>query len=212
MTREERLSLWATRFLRLLFATLRVRVTDEAGVLRQSPDFPLIFTFWHNRILAITPTFLRHYPGGRRGVSVLTSPSRDGEILARVVGHFGMGSVRGSSSRRGFAAVRECLQILEQGADLAITPDGPRGPRYQMGPGLVLLLQQSNARMVPTHARFHSALRLKTWDHFTIPLPFSRIDVTIGPYQTAAPTNSEAEFEQERARLEEILRQGTASP
>jgi lysophospholipid acyltransferase (LPLAT)-like uncharacterized protein len=210
MNREERLALWATRFLRLLFATLRVRVDDQAGILQKSPDYPVIYTFWHNRILAITPTFLLHYPAGRRGVSVLTSPSRDGEILARVVGHFGMGSVRGSSSRRGVTALRECLQILEQGGDLAITPDGPRGPRYAMGPGLVLLLQQSKARMLPMHARFRSAVRLKTWDRFAIPLPFSRIDVTIGPYQTAAPTETEADFEKERSRLEEILRAGVA--
>lgn len=206
MEREELLSRLATALLRALFATLRIRFHDLSGLTRESPPFPLIFTFWHNRILAITSAFLRHYPASRRGVSVLTSPSRDGEILARVVRAFGMGSVRGSSSRRGSLALRECLAILENGADLAITPDGPRGPRYSLGPGLLLLCQQTGARIAPVHVRFGACVRLKTWDGFCIPLPFSRLEITLGPYESIPPTETEEAFEAERLRIESYLK------
>jgi lysophospholipid acyltransferase (LPLAT)-like uncharacterized protein len=195
----------AVFLLRLLFSTLRLRVVDQSGLTRESPPFPLIYTFWHNRILAITVAFLRHYPKGRKGVAVLTSPSRDGEILARVVGGFGMDSIRGSTNKRGAAAVRECVQWLSEKRDLAVTPDGPRGPRYQLGPGLLLMAQQTGAKIQPVHARFSGAIRLKTWDGFCLPLPFSRIDVTLGAYETILPTASASEFEAERRRVETLL-------
>ena len=79
---------------------------------------------------------------------MLTSPSRDGDIIARCVHGFGMGSVRGSSSRRGSQALRELLTLLKQGCDLAITPDGPRGPRYEMSAGAIFLAQISGAPLV----------------------------------------------------------------
>lgn len=207
MTRERLFARVGSVFARLLFSTLRLRVDDQAGLLDRSPDFPLIFTFWHNRILAITVAHSRFYPRlRRRGVSVLTSPSRDGEILAQVMDCFRMGAIRGSSSRRGSRALRECAAHLESGADLAVTPDGPKGPRYSLGPGLILLAQTTNARILPMHVRFSRALELKTWDGFRIPLPFSRLDVTIGPYETIPPTPTPEAFEAERRRIETLLK------
>ena len=206
MNREAFLAGTAVLLLRLLFRTLRIRIHDCSGLTKENPPFPLICAFWHNRILAITKAFLETYPSERRGVSVLTSPSRDGEILALVVRGFGMGSVRGSSSRRGSQALRECLSILENGADLAITPDGPRGPRYVLGPGLLLLCQQSGARILPLHVKFGRHVKLKTWDGFCIPLPFSKMEITLGPYEQISATTTEADFENERKRIESILR------
>jgi lysophospholipid acyltransferase (LPLAT)-like uncharacterized protein len=206
--RERVLAGLAVFLLKALLATVRIRFDDQCGLTRQSPDFPLIFTFWHNRILGITAAFGRYYPVGRGGVHVLTSPSRDGEILARIMAGFGMGAVRGSSSRRGAAAVRECLDLLGRGQDLAITPDGPRGPRYSLGPGLILLAQESGARLLPVHARFHRAWTMKTWDGFRIPWPFSRIDITVAPYETIPPTATDADFAAEQQRIETLLKNG----
>ncbi|MEX1010293.1 MAG: DUF374 domain-containing protein, partial [Chthoniobacterales bacterium] len=87
--------------LRTLFASLRLRVHDPHGFLASPPATPVICAFWHNRILAITAAFLRVYPPGRRGVLVLTSASKDGMWLGELTARLGMGSVRGSSSRRG---------------------------------------------------------------------------------------------------------------
>lgn len=209
MGREAFLAGMGVGLLRMLFATLRVRIDDQCGLTKTSPDFPLIFTFWHNRILAITTLFQRKYPRVRRGVVVLTSPSRDGELLARAVHGFGMGSVRGSSSRRGSQALRECRRILENGGDMAITPDGPRGPRYCLGPGLILLAQQTEARIVPLHVRYGGHWQMPTWDGFCIPFPFSRIDITVGAYEKIGPTENDEAFETERARIEKLLKDGT---
>ncbi|MEX1045095.1 MAG: lysophospholipid acyltransferase family protein [Chthoniobacterales bacterium] len=194
--------------LRALFATLRLRTRDESGFLAAPPDGPVIYAFWHNRILAITAAFLRVYPAGRRGVLVLTSASRDGMWLGQLTGRLGMGSVRGSSSRRGATAMRELLDRVAAGYDIAITPDGPRGPRYKLGSGLIYLAQKAGIPIVPCHARFHGALRLKTWDNFAIPAPFSRLEVTLGPLLRVPDTAGEDDFEAERCRIESVLRAG----
>ena len=191
--------------MRLLFATLRLRVHDPHGHLAAPPPHPVIYAFWHNRILAITAAFLRVYPPERRGVLVLTSASKDGMWLGLVARHLGMGSVRGSSSRRGATAMRELLDRVAEGHDIAITPDGPRGPRYELGSGPVYLAQKAGIPVIPCHARFHGAVRLKTWDRFAIPLPFARLDVTLGEALTVPP--DETDFESNRRKIESVLRE-----
>jgi lysophospholipid acyltransferase (LPLAT)-like uncharacterized protein len=206
-TKQALLAALAANLARLIFSTIRLRVTDRSGFLTDPPPGPRILVFWHNRIPAISIGFLRHYPAkhpSRKGVSVLTSPSKDGDILAGVMAHLGMGSVRGSSSRRGSTAIRELAALLESGIDLAITPDGPRGPKYSLGPGAVFLAQKTGVPIMPLHARYHRAIRLKTWDNFAIPLPFSRVEIVMDPYLTVDP--EAADPEAERLRLEELLR------
>jgi len=198
----------AANLARLIFSTIRLRVIDRSGFLTDPPSGPRILIFWHNRIPAISIGFLRHYPAkhpSRKGVSVLTSPSKDGDILAGVMANLGMGSVRGSSSRRGSTAIRELSALLEAGVDLAITPDGPRGPKYSLGPGAVFLAQKTGIPIMPLHARYHRAIRLKTWDSFAIPLPFSRVDIVMDPYLTVDPEATD--LEAERLRLETLLKE-----
>lgn len=205
--KQEFLAAIAAGLARMVFSTIRLRVTDHSGFLKNPPDGPRILVFWHNRIPAITIAFLRYYPArhpSRKGVSVLTSPSKDGDILAGVMANLGMGSVRGSSSRRGSTAIRELTSLLESGTDLAITPDGPRGPKYSLGPGAVFLAQKTGIPIMPLHAHYHHAIRLKTWDNFAIPLPFSRIDITIDPYLTI-PVDA-PDLEAERVKLESHLK------
>lgn len=206
MNREKLIAAIAVGILRLLFATLRVKLDDRSNLSRESPDFPIIIVFWHNRILAITTAFLKAYPyKKRKGVSVLTSPSRDGEILSQIMAGFRMGSIRGSSNKRASAATKECIRLLETGADLAVTPDGPRGPRYVMSPGLILMAQQTGARIMPMHAHFSRCIKMKTWDEFRIPLPFSTVHIIADHYETIPPTATDAEFEFQRKRIETLL-------
>lgn len=206
MTRERLLALTGAAILRALFATLRLRVEDRSGILDEESPKPSLLCFWHNRILGITFAFDRLYPKNRLGVTVLTSPSRDGEILARLVAAFGMGSVRGSSSRRGSRALLELVRLVRTGRDIAITPDGPRGPKYSLGPGVVLLAQNTSARIIPVHARFQRCIRMKTWDAFIIPLPFSTVSVTIAEPLEIPEQLSAEEFEAARKKLEELLK------
>ena len=206
MTRERLLALTGATILKTLFLTLRLRIEDRSGVLKEDAGSPVIVCFWHNRILGITFAFDRIYPKKRAGVTVLTSPSKDGEILAQLVGAFGMKAVRGSSSRRGSRALLELVKLIRSGRDIAITPDGPRGPRYSLGPGIILLAQTTGTRIVPAHASFSRCVRMKTWDGFIIPLPFSKVSVTIGEALAIPAELTVEEFEAKRKNLEDLLK------
>lgn len=207
MNREKLLASIAVVLLRLLFSTIRLRFEDRIGFTTGLYNKPVIMCFWHNRILGITLCFLRRYPQGRRaGVTVLTSPSRDGEIIARVAHGLGMGAARGSSSRRGSRALLEMVRLVEASGDIAITPDGPRGPRYHLGPGAILLAQTTGAVLAPVHATFSRALRMKTWDGFIIPLPFSTVSVTVDQMIPVPRHLDKTEFEILRTRVETLLR------
>jgi lysophospholipid acyltransferase (LPLAT)-like uncharacterized protein len=208
MNRERILALLGATILKSLFMTLRIRVVDESGFQKDPSTDPVLFCFWHNRILGITYAFKRIYPKHRRGVTVLTSASKDGEILARLVAEFQMGSVRGSSSRGGSRALLELIRLVQAGRDIAITPDGPRGPRYRLGPGVIQLAQSTGAKILPLHAQFSRCFQMKTWDGFIIPLPFSTVSINVGiPIRIPAEA-SHTEFECERNQLEEILKHG----
>ncbi len=207
MTRESFLASVAVFILRLIFLTLRLRMSDPAGFTRNAIKGPILICFWHNRILGVALTFLRHYPHKeRKGVTVLTSPSKDGEILAQIMHRFGMGAVRGSSSRRGSQALRELTRLIQGGADIAITPDGPRGPRYKLGPGVIQLAQTTGARILPVHAHFSRCLRMKTWDGFIVPLPFSTVSVSLDQLISLPAELTDEEFENARENLENLLK------
>jgi lysophospholipid acyltransferase (LPLAT)-like uncharacterized protein len=206
MTRERLLAFVGAAILRSLFFTLRLRMEDRAGILQEESTRPALLCFWHNRILGITFAFERIYPRKRLGVTVLTSPSRDGEILAQLMAAFGMGSVRGSSSRRGSRALLELVRLVRMGRDIAITPDGPRGPRYSLGPGVIQLAQSTGARILPLHAKFGRCLRMKTWDGFIIPLPFSTVSVTIDQPIEILENLNDNQFESARKQLEDLLK------
>jgi len=195
--------------LRALFATLRIRIIDPENFMDSPPPGPVIYAFWHNRILAITAAFLRAYPRGRGGVKVLTSASKDGMWLGALAARLGMGSVRGSSSRRGATAMRELLEEVSKGHDIAITPDGPRGPRYTLGPGMIYLAQKAQIPIVPVHAKFGRCWQLRSWDGFCIPQPFSRIEVKADKPLYLPINLSEEEFEEQRRKIESVLRDET---
>ena len=188
---------------KLLCATLRYRLIDEAGFYKGEHG-PVVMLIWHNRILAMPALFPRHYPK-RKGLLVLTSASRDGAYLSEFVHWFGMGSVRGSTSRRGGIALLNLVRKIEEKFDICITPDGPRGPKYRLGAGALLLAQQCNIPLMPFHIEYGSYWRLRSWDGFAIPKPFSKVTVTFLPFIQVPKTDSDEEFERERQRVETIM-------
>jgi lysophospholipid acyltransferase (LPLAT)-like uncharacterized protein len=142
---------------------------------------PLIYVIWHGRILMVPWLNARlRTTHGARAPRVLVSLSRDGELMARFAGQFGLDVVRGSSSRGAGAAVRALAAALDGGEDVAVVPDGPRGPREAFQPGAVALAALTGARIVPVAVAAHPARRLPTWDEFLIPLPFSRCAAVFG--------------------------------
>jgi lysophospholipid acyltransferase (LPLAT)-like uncharacterized protein len=194
----------AAGLMKALGYTLRMEMEDRAGVANADFTMPLIWAFWHNRMVAIPLMRPRLVPH-RRG-SALTSASRDGAIIEQVMKSFGLGSVRGSSSRRGGAALIGLREVLEKGEDPAITPDGPRGPVYKLGQGVVYLAQQTGTGILPIHIEYSRAVRLKSWDRFMIPLPFSKVHVTFDEIIFVAP---EADIEEERVRIEALMQPET---
>ena len=204
-TRKQRVVAWVLATLvKLWFRTLRVSVTDESGGLATSPPASgSIWVFWHNRIFCV-PSVYHMMTRGRTPGAVLTSASRDGAQLAAVMEQFGFVAVRGSSSRRAAQALVESRRKLLEGVVLGITPDGPRGPRYQLAPGVVQLARVAGVPVIPLHINLHRKWELKSWDRFQIPKPFSRVSVVLG-----APFTAGDDIEAGRAQLEDILRRGT---
>ena len=168
-------------FIRLLTKTLRVRITDDSGLLSDPPQYGLIWMFWHNRML-IVPGLYSRYTRKFRQAAVLTSASRDGAMLASVMRRFGLEAVRGSSSRRGAQAMIECRRLLKKNYYIGITPDGPRGPVYEMQPGVVQLARLCAVPIVPITVEYEKFWRLKSWDRFFIPKPFSVVRVRFLPF------------------------------
>lgn len=192
-------------------STLRMEVVDNYGFAeKQESEGPIIFALWHNRIFVVPDAWRRLSRGKKfRPVVVLTSASHDGATLARAVGVFGLGSVRGSSSRRAVAALVALRKALREGTNVCVTPDGPRGPRYVMQPGLLKIAETSKSPIVPVDVTFGKTWRLKTWDRFCIPYPFSKVRVIFDEALVVPGDLDEDEFEQWRSRIEQRLRAGT---
>ena len=195
--------------MKLLAATLRLDVRDHCGIGSPGSGIPsVIFILWHNRFFVVPPAWQKLCGSHRRTVA-LTSASHDGDMVARAMAVFGLGAVRGSSSRRSVAALVGLKRALRDGNDVCLTPDGPRGPRYKLQPGAVKLAESTGAPVIPIHVRFSSAWRLKTWDRFVIPKPFSRVEVTFAE-PIRIPRGMDADsFKTERLKLESLLVSGT---
>ncbi len=189
-------------------ATLRWSWRDETKLFENGGKEPVIFCLWHNR-LALSLILFRRYVQARqpqRKMAALVSASRDGGMLARVLELFDVEPVRGSSSRRGPQALRELVSASERGRDLAITPDGPRGPCYVVQEGIISLAQLTGMAIVPASFHLSCKWRLKTWDRFQVPLPFARCEVQLGPPVRIPRDASDAERERLRAELEAQMR------
>jgi lysophospholipid acyltransferase (LPLAT)-like uncharacterized protein len=201
--KAEHIAFAGSALMRLMVATCRVQVTDRAGVLRTPPERPLLWAFWHNRLFIMPHLFERYFPG-RLGAA-LASQSKDGEIIAAIIRHFGIRPIRGSSSRRGAAALVEMRRAINDGYIMAVTPDGPRGPRYHVHGGVIKLAQLTSGTIMPIHASYSRFWQLKSWDGFMIPKPFARIDITLDAVHHVSATSTEEEFEDQRLRFERVL-------
>jgi len=198
----------AAAAVRALGATLRLREEGvEALQARWAAGQPVIYAVWHGRILMIPWLTARmRRTRGARAVRVLASRSRDGEMVARWVTRFGLSVVRGSSSRGGAAALRALAASVRAGEDVAVVPDGPRGPRERLQAGLVVLAAATGAPIVPLGFAARPARRLASWDRFLVPMPFARAAVVFGK---AAMVPRGADRDTVRTDVERALREVT---
>jgi lysophospholipid acyltransferase (LPLAT)-like uncharacterized protein len=189
--------------LQLWARTLRFEMDDRAGIFGKPVKENYIGAFWHNRLL-IFPFVLRRFFSNRRGATLI-SASRDGELLADAIKRFGFDVVRGSSSRLGASGILQLTEVVGSGRDAVITPDGPRGPAYELGPGIIFLAQKSGAAVLPMNMEYSSCWRLKSWDRFIVPRPFAKVRVIIGQPHRVRSTTTGEEFETERLRLQNAM-------
>lgn len=157
-------------------ATCRLTVVDPAGYY-DADRFPMLVGIWHNRIPLFGSLVRRDL---RRRLSVLISASRDGNYGASVIRHIGLNPVRGSSSRGGMKAIRELFRELEEKRAIVIPLDGPRGPRYEIQPGILFLARKSGVPIVPACLNAPRRWQLRSWDMTQIPRPFSRVELRLG--------------------------------
>ncbi len=177
--------------LRALGATWRWRVQNLDVVKRATADGKgLILGLWHGQLLP-----LAWYMRGR-GIVVLVSSSRDGEIITRVIEAVGYRTVRGSSTRGGREALVALLKELRAGSTIAITPDGPRGPARKYQAGALVAAQRTGVPIVPYALHVDRAWRLKGWDRFTIPKPFAKIQLVFGEPKYVTGDSSASAVEQ----------------
>ena len=162
-------------FLSLLRRSVRMRFHgDETIRAWERGEQRFLIACWHRHLV------LMRYAYRGNKMSVLVSRSRDGELLARVLAHFGVDSCRGSSSRGATAGLRELLRAARAGSDIAITPDGPRGPLRVAQPGVVLAAAATGLPVIPVAIAATRAKELRSWDRMPVPLPLSRVEVVYG--------------------------------
>jgi len=170
---------WACRagagYLGVVGRTSRYRIIGRAAVEAARGEGPVLWAFWHNRLLGPL------VPYRDQGIGVVISRSDDGELISRIVERFGYVSIRGSSSRGGAMALRGVLRHLASGRDVALTPDGPRGPRYRVQPGVAMAAVRSGVPVVPVGVAYSRRWVAPSWDRFQVPLPFGRVELVLGP-------------------------------
>lgn len=195
---------FGSAIIRALALTWRYRITNaapwrELRLRRQ----PFIFAFWHGTMLPLVWTHRNE------GVPVVISEHRDGEIIARIVERFGFRTIRGSSSRGAARALIAIVRELERGGEVAVTPDGPRGPARRFASGALVAAQRVGVPIVGVGVAASSAWRLKSWDRFMIPKPFSRVQIAY-TVPTIVAASSAREAEGQAPRFESLLNDALA--
>ena len=186
--------------IRAIMVTVRVRFEPaEAYEGVNTPIRPAVYALWHGELFALTYAFRG------RGARVLISRHRDGEYIARVIERLGFRTVRGSTTRGGAAGMMEMIGELDAGHGVAITPDGPRGPRHVLQQGIVYVAEKSGRAVVPIGVGAKGCWRLSSWDRFMIPKPFTTVVVRQGEDLSIPPDLTEEQREEWRTRLEDIM-------
>lgn len=183
------LSLLLAGYIRLVYFTSRIerRVHPDATPYLRG-DVNGIFAFWHGRMMLL-PAFCPP----KRKMHVLISLHRDGKLISQTIGHFGQATVSGSTSRGGKEAVSEILTLLDKGANISITPDGPRGPIHVAAKGIAGVARLSGKPVLPVVFSSTRAKHFRSWDRFMLALPFGRIFFSVGkPIAVSADADEES--------------------
>lgn len=201
----EKIKLFAIGFL----GSILIRILIGTMTIEERPDkYPrklkqqgkgVLYAIWHSCMLVSS------YTGRNLGTKVLISRHTDGEYIAQVVKWLGFSTVRGSTTRGGVNALLALIKKSQEGTSIAITPDGPRGPRFIVQPGIIFLGQKTNYPIIPVSLGLTNYWKLPSWDGFRIPKPFSRAILIYGDPIKIPPDIKKDEIEEYRVLLEETM-------
>ena len=192
--------------LRLLSKTVRIRFANaEELFARWERGEQVIVAFWHDRVAMMPIAY-----GGRR-LCIMNSQHRDGEIATRALARWGIRSVRGSASRGGAVGFMQLVKAFRDGYDLAVVPDGPRGPRHVAKAGVIYLARATGAPIFPVSYAATRRRQLRSWDRLMIPLPFSGILFVVGEPLAVPRHTADDEIDVKRKVLEARLNEITQS-
>lgn len=192
--------------LRLYLGTLRLRYRQQVAdtdPLRRDQQGRYIYAFWHENLLL--PCLFGH-----RRLHVLISEHADGEMIALACHHLGFSLIRGSSTRGGVRALRKMLGAMKKG-HVTVVPDGPRGPRRHVEPGLLYLAARTGMPIVPAGVGYDRPWRLKTWDRFAVPRPFSKAVLLLAEPILVPGDADRRTLDEYAGRVEAALNEATAA-
>ena len=176
--------------------------------LAQDPE-KLVAITWHNRLLFICMAFS---PEAMHKTSAVISASRDGQYLSDFMKFFKVNALRGSSSKKGANALLGAIREIERGRNVVFTPDGPRGPKYVIKNGPVIVASKTGGLLVPIVLNASKCWSLKSWDNFQIPKPFAKLQMIVGEPIAVPPEADEETIEYFRRKAEKALLAITADP
>jgi lysophospholipid acyltransferase (LPLAT)-like uncharacterized protein len=195
----------AAQYIRLVFATSRSTVVGgERLAAMLAGGKPIIGCFWHGRMLMIPKLWNAAAP-----MYLLISEHQDGRLISRTIAHFGVGTITGSSSRGGMQALRTMVRALGGGKCVAVTPDGPRGPRMRAALGIAMAAKLSGIPIVPASFSTTRAVTLSSWDRFLLALPFGRLTFIVGEPVDVPAGADDVAMEAARVAVEAQLNQLT---
>jgi lysophospholipid acyltransferase (LPLAT)-like uncharacterized protein len=192
--------------LRLLAGSWRIQLRHEERWRRlYDTGQPHLFLLWHEALL---PLLWQHRG---QGIAIVVSEAREGKYLSDFAASLGYRSLHGSSTRGGARALLGAVRELQAGHAVAFTPDGPRGPRRELKPGVIAAAQRGGGAVVPLHAESNRAWRLHSWDRMMIPKPFAKVWITYGePFEVGSGEEGFADgLERAAAGLDQVSRSGT---
>ena len=187
----------AAQYIRFVYRSGRWRVVGgETPARLWDDDKPFILAFWHGRLLMMPYTWRRG-----RAMNMLISQHRDGDLIAKTIARFGLGTVRGSSKHGGAGAMRSLVRALARNHYAGVTPDGPNGPRMRASDGIISVARLSGAPIIPVTFGASRRTILKTWDRFVVPFPFTR-----GVFLWGEPIHvaRDADLEAQKAARKEV--------
>ncbi len=190
---------WIMRAIK--FCLMRTKIIDPYDCISMD-KLPYITVTWHNRLLFYPLMFEKKY---RLRTHAMISTSRDGQYISDLAKQFGVMSVRGSSRKRAAGVLNEALSILKKGNNISMTPDGPRGPKYKLSMGPIILSSMTGYPILPISVNASKYWKLKSWDNFQIPKPFCKLHLVAGESIKIPPDLTDEEMEKWRRVVEEKL-------